>query len=113
MNHTSSSHEVSNSSIYIRLSNSFFSPKALFATAVPDPMATPISAFLSAGASLTPSPVYSGHIYIELIIIELITQYRHHHLYSLTIKSVDMYEMRYQEEDTNNPLQIRHISETI
>ena len=85
MNHTSSSHEVSNSSIYIRLSNSFFSPEALFATAVPDPMATPISAFLRAGASLTPSPVYSGHIYIELIIIELIiieliTQYRHHHL---------------------------------
>jgi hypothetical protein len=28
-----------------------------FATAVPDPMAIPISAFFSAGASLTPSPV--------------------------------------------------------
>ena len=32
-------------------------PEALLATAVPDPMATPISAFFSAGASLTPSPV--------------------------------------------------------
>ena len=32
-------------------------PDALLATAVPDPMATPISAFFSAGASLTPSPV--------------------------------------------------------
>ena len=28
-----------------------------FATAVPDPIAIPISAFFSAGASLTPSPV--------------------------------------------------------
>ena len=32
-------------------------PEAVFATAVPDPMATPISAFFKAGASLTPSPV--------------------------------------------------------
>ena len=32
-------------------------PDALLATAVPDPMATPISAFLRAGASFTPSPV--------------------------------------------------------
>lgn len=32
-------------------------PEADFATAVPDPMATPISAFFNAGASLTPSPV--------------------------------------------------------
>ena len=33
-------------------------PEALLATAVPDPMATPISAFFRAGASLTPSPVW-------------------------------------------------------
>lgn len=35
-------------------------PEALLATAVPEPMATPISAFLRAGASLTPSPVWRG-----------------------------------------------------
>ena len=32
-----------------------------FATAVPDPMAIPISAFFSAGASLTPSPVIATY----------------------------------------------------
>ena len=32
-------------------------PDADLATAVPDPMATPISAFFKAGASFTPSPV--------------------------------------------------------
>ena len=36
------------------------SPEALLATAVPEPMATPISAFFKAGASLTPSPVCMG-----------------------------------------------------
>lgn len=37
------------------------SPDALLATAVPEPMATPISAFLRAGASFTPSPVCGTH----------------------------------------------------
>jgi len=32
--------------------------EASLATAVPDPMAIPISAFFRAGASLTPSPVW-------------------------------------------------------
>ena len=32
-------------------------PEADLATAVPEPIATPISAFFKAGASLTPSPV--------------------------------------------------------
>lgn len=35
-------------------------PEAVLATAVPDPMATPISAFFRAGASLTPSPVMAA-----------------------------------------------------
>ena len=37
-------------------------PEALLATAVPEPMATPISAFFRAGASFTPSPVCSGEL---------------------------------------------------
>ena len=35
----------------------YFMKNNTFATAVPDPIAIPISAFFSAGASLTPSPV--------------------------------------------------------
>ena len=40
-----------------KLSSASTISEADLATAVPDPMAMPISAFLRAGASLTPSPV--------------------------------------------------------
>jgi hypothetical protein len=40
--------------------------RAAKATSVPEPMATPMSAFLSAGASLTPSPVTGDHLAVSL-----------------------------------------------
>lgn len=42
-----------------KLSSARIISEADFATAVPLPIAIPISAFFSAGASLTPSPVYN------------------------------------------------------
>jgi len=41
----------------VKLSSARTMSEADLATAVPDPIAIPISAFLRAGASLTPSPV--------------------------------------------------------
>jgi len=41
-----------------KLSSASTISEADLATAVPDPMAMPISAFFRAGASFTPSPVY-------------------------------------------------------
>jgi hypothetical protein len=49
-----------------------------FATAVPDPIAIPISAFFRAGASLTPSPVIAtlhAKMNIEISTLERITEY--------------------------------------
>uniref|UniRef100_A0A2P2M3J4 Calcium-transporting ATPase 3 endoplasmic reticulum-type n=1 Tax=Rhizophora mucronata TaxID=61149 RepID=A0A2P2M3J4_RHIMU len=43
--------------IEAKLSSAKTMSEALFATAVPDPIAIPISAFFKAGASFTPSPV--------------------------------------------------------
>ncbi len=40
-----------------KLSSARIMAEASFATSVPDPIAMPMSAFLSAGASLMPSPV--------------------------------------------------------
>lgn len=41
-----------------KLSSANTISEADFATAVPEPIAIPISAFFKAGASFTPSPVY-------------------------------------------------------
>jgi hypothetical protein len=49
-----------------------------FATAVPDPIAIPISAFFRAGASLTPSPVIAtlhAKMNIEISTLEWIIEY--------------------------------------
>jgi hypothetical protein len=43
--------------IVLKLSSARTISEALFATAVPEPIAIPMSAFFRAGASLTPSPV--------------------------------------------------------
>ena len=42
----------------VKLSSARTMSEADLATAVPEPIAIPISAFFKAGASLTPSPVY-------------------------------------------------------
>lgn len=49
------------SSIVAKLESARTMSAASFATSVPLPIATPISAFFKAGASLTPSPVYNMH----------------------------------------------------
>lgn len=58
----------------VKLSSAKTMSEADLATAVPEPMAIPISAFFKAGASLTPSPVYN----IELIFLTSKSQNTHH-----------------------------------
>lgn len=64
-----------------KLSSARTISEADFATAVPDPMAIPISAFFSAGASFTPSPVFPGRCYKSCHQSKIIPMFLDHRKY--------------------------------
>lgn len=54
-----------------KLSSANTISEADFATAVPEPIAIPISAFFKAGASFTPSPVFTNKMMQNYFVIFL------------------------------------------
>ena len=78
----------------VKLSSARTMSEADLATAVPEPIAIPISAFFKAGASLTPSPVYK---------FNLITGDMDHNIETMTYRP---YDMTYHSSDVTIALEV-------